>query len=155
MLEKECTFEEAEEAIEDEFGEEEKFIIYDKSRKGFCVRQRKYSDDQLADILKDTLSPVFVAEDGDVLGYAFCVIQETSTPNLQKEKSLYIDDICVDEAARRGGVGSALWDYVNRFAAENGCRRITLNVWCLNPGAMEFYKKMGMEPLKITMEKLI
>lgn len=121
----------------------------------FVLGQRKYSDDQLADILKDTLSPVFVAEDGDVLGYAFCVIQETSTPNLQKEKSLYIDDICVDEAARRGGVGSALWDYVNRFAAENGCRRITLNVWCLNPGAMEFYKKMGMEPLKITMEKLI
>ena len=121
----------------------------------FVLGQRKYSDNQLADILKDTLSPVFVAEDGDVLGYAFCVIQETSTPNLQKEKSLYIDDICVDEAARRGGVGSALWDYVNRFAAENGCRRITLNVWCLNPGAMEFYKKMGMEPLKITMEKLI
>ncbi len=121
----------------------------------FVLGQRKYSNDQLADILKDTLSPVFVAEDGDVLGYAFCVIQETSTPNLQKEKSLYIDDICVDEAARRSGVGTALWDYVNRFAVDNGCRRITLNVWCLNPGAMEFYKKMGMEPLKITMEKLI
>ena len=121
----------------------------------FVLGQRKYNDEQLADILKDSLSPVFVAEEGHVLGYAFCKIEETSTPNLQKEKMLYIDDICVGEAARRRGVGSALWDYVNRFASENGCRRITLNVWCLNPAAMEFYQKLGMEPLKITMEKLI
>ena len=122
----------------------------------FVLGQRKYSDDQLAAILAMNDRPVFVAEEGgDVLGYAFCVVEQTSTPNLQPEKTLYIDDICVDEGCRGRGVGRELYDYVNQFAAEIGCRRITLNVWCLNDGAMEFYKKMGMEPLKITMEKVL
>lgn len=122
----------------------------------FIHGQRKYTDEELKTVLADSSCPVFVAEnEDDVLGYAFCQIENVERHNLRPEKTLYIDDICVDAQARGQKVGTALYDYVNHFAKEEGCRRITLNVWCLNPGAMEFYKKMGMEPLKITMEKML
>lgn len=43
LLENECTIQEAEEAIDDpEYGDDEKLIVYDSSRKGFYVRHRKY-----------------------------------------------------------------------------------------------------------------
>jgi len=122
----------------------------------FIHGQRKYTDSQLEELLPKADRPVFVAiENGEVLGYAFCLIEKVESHNLRPETTLYIDDICVDEAARGKGVGRTLYDYVNQYARDIGCRRITLNVWCLNGGAMEFYKKMGMEPLKIVMEQIL
>lgn len=122
----------------------------------FILGQRKYTDSELEEVLSDASRPVFVAEVDDVVaGYAFCVVESTHRHNLQPEKTLYIDDICVDEAQRCGGIGKALYDYVNQYAKGIGCRRITLNVWEFNKGAMEFYKKMGMEPLKTTMEQIL
>ena len=96
-----------------------------------------------------------MAEDGDVLGYAFCVIQETSTPNLQKEKSLYIDDICVDENARCKGVGSAIYKEILRYAKQRRCHNVTLNVWSFNEDALHFYEKCGLKPQRIFMETVL
>lgn len=122
----------------------------------FIHGQRKYTDEELKQVLSEADSPVFVAEDSaGISGYAFCQIEQVDRHNLRPEKTVYIDDICVDEARRGQKVGTVLYDYVNQYAASIGARRITLNVWCLNAGAMEFYKKMGMEPLKITMEKIL
>ena len=43
----------------------------------FKAGAKKYTDDQLRQILTDGLRPVFVAEkDGSILGYAFCVHQQ-------------------------------------------------------------------------------
>ena len=41
------------------------------------------------------------------------------------------------------------------MARERGCDRVTLNVWSLNTGAMRFYEKCGLSPLKVTMEQKI
>ena len=70
-------------------------------------------------------------------------------------KTLYIDDICVDENARGRHVGKALYDYVINYAKEYGCYNVTLNVWSCNPSALKFYEKMGLVPQKIGMEKII
>ena len=122
----------------------------------FIHGQRKYTDSELKDLLADPARPVFVAEEGgEVLGYAFCVIENTERHNLRAEKTLFIDDICVDETRRGNGIGKALYDYVNQYAREIGCRRITLNVWSFDTGATEFYKKMGMHPLKTVMEQIL
>ena len=86
------------------------------------------------------------------LGYAFCIIETPkATSSLKSVKTLYIDDLCVDETARGAHIGTALYQYVTEFAREIGCQRITLNVWCLNESAMRFYEKRGLSPLKITM----
>ena len=66
------------------------------------------------------------------------------------EKTLYIDDLCVDENKRGQHLGSKLYNYVKDYAKENNYYNLTLNVWELNEPAMKFYQKMGLLPQKTT-----
>ena len=115
---------------------------------------QKYSEEDLAALLQDVTRPIFVGvEDGRMLGYCFCVIEEVKdNPVLRDVKSLYIDDLCVDETIRGKHVGSKLYDHVCHYAREIGCGSVTLNVWCGNDSAMRFYESRGMKPRKIYME---
>ena len=71
-----------------------------------------------------------------VLGYAFCVFQQHLNSNILTDiKTLYIDDLCVDERSRGHHVGSTLYRYVLDFARQSGCHNVTLNVWACNPKA--------------------
>lgn len=118
----------------------------------------KYTENELAGIFADDTTPVFVCVDPEetVLGHAFCQIKELKDHKiLQDVRTLYIDDICVDEAARGQGVGKALYTYVRAFAKKQKCDSVTLNVWACNPTAMRFYEAMGMKPQKIGMEELL
>ena len=118
---------------------------------------RKYTDSQLAQILSDDKRPVFAAfSDGKLAGYAFCVMKESVGDNILTDmKSLYIDDLCVDEAERGKHIGKALYDHVIAFAKKEGCYNVTLNVWTCNEGAMKFYESMNMSPQKICMETIL
>ena len=115
---------------------------------------QKYSEADLAELLKDDTRPIFVGiEEGRMLGYCFCILEEIKNdPVLQDVKSLYIDDLCVDETIRGRHVGSRLYDHVCAYAKSIGCRSVTLNVWCGNDSAMVFYNSRGMKPRKIYME---
>ena len=114
---------------------------------------KKYSDEALLAIFADPQTPVFVYDlDGTVLGYAFCAFQRQEADNLMPVMTLYVDDICVDPAARGQGVGRALFNYVKAFAKEKGCHNITLHVWECNPGAKAFYEALGMVPQYTSME---
>ena len=116
----------------------------------------KYDWQELQALLNDVHKPVFVYDDGLVLGYAFCQITEIRDDLLlQDTKTLYIDDICVDETARGKHVGKALFDYVRDYASSIGCRNITLNVWEGNEAAYCFYENMGMQVQKTTMELVL
>lgn len=118
---------------------------------------KKYTDQELEAILTDPATPVFVAErDGAVAGYAFCVHKQFVNNNhLTDIKTLYIDDLCVDEAARGGHIGRALYEYVLDYAKASGCYNVTLNVWADNGGAVKFYEKLGLRVQKIGMEKIL
>ncbi len=118
----------------------------------------KYTAEQLREIFRDDARPVFVAVDGEdrVLGYAFCVLQRHEDDNVLTDiKTLYIDDLCVDEAVRGGGVGRALYEHALEYARSAGCYNVTLNVWSGNDPAMQFYEKVGMKPQKVGMEKIL
>ena len=119
---------------------------------------RKYTDRQLAEMFQEDDRPVFVAVDEDqkVQGYAFCILQQHPDDNVLTDiKTLYIDDLCVDEKLRGQHIGSALYEYVLRYARETGRYNVTLNVWICNPPAMSFYEKCGMKPQKIGMETIL
>lgn len=89
-------------------------------------------------------------------GYVFCVLQEHSNDNILTDiKTLYIDDLCVEETCREQNIGQRLYEYVLNFAKEEGCYNVTLNVWICNPGAQRFYEKCGLVPQKIGMEKIL
>ena len=124
----------------------------------FKPHAKKYTDEELAAILADDQTPIFVAVDDEeqVLGYAFCIFKQLIGNNILTDiKTLYIDDLCVDEDKRGMHIGRQLYDYVVEFARSQGCYNLTLNVWSCNESAMKFYEKCGFVPQKIGMEKIL
>ena len=123
----------------------------------FIHGTRKYTDKNVLDIISGENSPVYVGViDKEVMAYAFCEIKVSEgTQNLKPLKTLYIDDLCVDEKYRGKGLGTVMYNYVKEQAKEQGCYHLTLNVWHLNQSAVKFYQKLGMSPLKTTMEEIL
>lgn len=117
---------------------------------------KKYTEEELEELIRDSERPIFVAEeDGVILGYAFCIYQTPTAAAMQPVKSLYIDDLCVNENTRGKGVGKALYHHVVEVAEQTGCYNITLNVWACNPSALHFYERCGLTVQKIGMEQII
>jgi ribosomal protein S18 acetylase RimI-like enzyme len=122
----------------------------------FKPHTTKYNEQELEAMLDDDSKPIFVYDEGTVLGYAFCQVIEVKDNQLLEDiKTLYIDDICVDEEARGKHVGKALYEYVRDYAKSIGCNNITLNVWEGNEPALRFYQNMGMQVQKTTMEIIL
>lgn len=118
----------------------------------------KYDADELETIISSEETPVFVCVDeaDNVMGHAFCVHKQLVDDNVLTDvRTLYIDDICVDEKYRGQHVGSELYYEVKKYAKGQGLYNITLNVWTCNPGAMKFYQKMGLLPQKVCMEQIL
>lgn len=119
----------------------------------------KYTDAELELLLACEERPVFAAfteDTGRMLGYAFCMLEVYKGNNIQTDrKTLYIDDICVDEQARGQHVGTALYEHAVAYARQQGCYHVTLNVWECNPDAMTFYQAVGMKPYKTSMEMIL
>ncbi len=124
----------------------------------FKANVKKYTDEELALMIEEDASPIFVAvdENDEVLGYAFCLFQQHINNNILTDiKTLYIDDLCVDESKRGLHIGKQLYEFVIDFARTQGCYNVTLNVWSCNESAMKFYEKCGLMPQKIGMEKIL
>lgn len=134
-------------------------LVHHKGRPDlFKYGAKKYTDDQLKAIIHDDKRPILTAvnENGDVLGYAFCVFQQHEHDNILTDiKTLYIDDLCVDENLRGQHIGKQLYEAVLAYAKENGCYNVTLNVWSLNEPAMKFYEACGLKPQKVGMETIL
>ena len=120
----------------------------------FIPGRRKYDEAALEALLQDRRRPMWVAEEGgSVLGYCLAMVEETAgQANMADRRVLYIDDLCVDEAYRGRGIGSALCREVMAAARAQGFDSVTLNVWTGNDGARRLYEKLGFAPLKTTME---
>lgn len=124
----------------------------------FKFNVKKYTDDELMEIIKDDSKPIFVCvnDDNSIAGYAFCIHKQFVNDNILTDiKTLYIDDLCVDEKIRGKHIGKSLYDYVIDYARENDYYNVTLNVWSCNESAMRFYEKCGLKPQKIGMETIL
>lgn len=124
----------------------------------FKPNSRKYTDSEIIDIIHNEKTPILIAADEEdkVMGYAFCIFQQHINSNIMTDiKTLYIDDLCVDEKLRGKHIGRELYDAVLEFARKSGCYNVTLNVWSCNESAVRFYEKMGLVPQKVGMEKIL
>ena len=68
----------------------------------FKEKGAKYTLDELKDLIADEENPIFVCTDdeGKVLCHCFCRnVEAPERPSTYAYKSLYIDDLCVDEVA--------------------------------------------------------
>ena len=118
----------------------------------------KYDAKQLEEMIGIPEDPIFIypGADGEVKGYLFCQSEEVEESPLRTGiRTLYIDDLCVDENARGEGVGRALYEHVLSYAREKGYYNITLHVWGGNSAAEHFYRKMGMRDQYICMEQVL
>ena len=124
----------------------------------FIPGTTKYSEEELKAILKDEEKPIYVAvnEEDVCIGYAFCQIQEQPfSNNMVPFKSLFIDDLCVDQQIRGQHIGENLFEYVKSEARKLNCYEVTLNVWTGNTSAEKFYEKMGMRTKDSQMEYIL
>lgn len=124
----------------------------------FKANAKKYTDEELLKIIADDKRPIFVAVDDEenILGYSFCVIIKHIDDNILTDiKTLYIDDLCVDENLRGKHIGKSIYEYVISYAKQIGCYNVTLNVWALNESAIKFYERCGLKPQKYGMETIL
>jgi len=87
-------------------------------------------------------------------GYRLCAAFHEDRPvgaigwrivnDLASGRSLYIDDLVADEAARGIGVGRVLMDFARSEAVRQGCNNLRLNSGFQRKGAHAFYEAIGL-----------
>ena len=108
-------------------------------------KQSKFTPAEVENLVAGAETCVFVAESGGRLaGY----IMFTATGD-----TAYVEDICVDPAFRRLGVGKSLMRAVESNAKDKGCAYLLLNVWWGNDGAIDFYRALGMSERSLRLDK--
>ena len=120
---------------------------------GFCDELRDY----VHAIWEDPRKEIVVAQcDGTVCGIAILNhIFRPENPFMYERDFLDIDEFCVDEAFRRRGVAAAMVRFIRDFAREKGFRRIELNMWTFNHGALAFYETAGFKTYRKYMEMFL
>ena len=133
-------------------------LVHHKGRPDLFRVGRKYSEEELKELLKLEDRPILVSvdENDEVMGYCFCILQQHKDNSVLSDiKTLYIDDLCVDENMRGRHVGKELYEAALALARALGCYNLTLNVWSCNSSALRFYEAQGLVPQKIGMEKIL
>ena len=133
-------------------------LVHHEGRPDLFGVGTKYNEEELRLLLSDKKRPILVAADEKdrVLGYSFCILQRyVDHPVMTDVKTLYIDDLCVDESARGQKIGKLLYEASLDLARTLGCYNLTLNVWSCNESALRFYRACGLVPQKIGMEVIL
>ncbi len=87
-----------------------------------------------------------------VIGYAgdepagFAVFFQTFSTFLGLP-GMYLEDLFVEPAYRRQGLGEALLAHLAKIAVERGCGRVEWSVLGWNELAIGFYQKLGARPM--------
>ena len=114
--------------------------------------------DELKDFIytirDDPQKEIVVAElDGLVVGFAVLNhIVRPENPYMLERDYLDVDEFAVDEAYRRRGIAAAMIRFIRDYAAEKGSRRLELNMWEFNRGALAFYEAAGFTTYRRYME---
>ena len=115
----------------------------------FPDRFKDTNPDQVAgwflSVLKNDNHRTLIAFEGkEPVGYIVLKIKDRGAHAFCKaHKLLYVDQISVSCDYRNKGVGKALIDAARAVAAEDGIRRIELDVWTENTDAKQFFASQG------------
>ena len=124
--------------------------VPDVFKPGFCDELRDF----LYVIWKNPQQEIVIAElEGKVCGFAVLNhINKPENPFMFERDFLDIDEFCVDENFRRQGVASAMIRFILDFVKEKGFKRLELNMWEFNRGALAFYEAAGFSTFRRYME---
>jgi len=99
------------------------------------------------ELLADPTVTIFIAEEaGESVGYVLCkLIERPENPFTFAARTLLVDQISVNPAARGRGVGAALMRQAELLAKELVVQRIQLHSWDFNINAHAFFEKLGFQ----------
>lgn len=125
----------------------DKFVIPDDAE---CEKRiRKYLN-------TDSFFGVICHEDGGIIdGYASYLTITATSDAIKAGGFLVIANLVVAEGSRRKGIGTELLNRLFGLAKELHCATVTLDTLPENAAALSFYKKMGLVPSSIHLEKRI
>ncbi len=124
----------------------------------FKAKGQKFTEEDLAKMIDDDLNPIYVYEDENkaVVGHCFCeIIDRPESPNAYPCKTMFIEDLCIDENCRGQHVGREMYEFVKQYAKEHGFNNVALHAWACNPNAVGFYEHLGMQIQQYTMEEIL
>lgn len=125
----------------------------DVFKPGFGPQLRDY----INVIFSDESQKIVVAErDGVIRGFAVLHhINKPENPFMYERDFLDIDEFGVDENARRQGVAMEMIAFIRDYAKAQGFKRLELNMWEFNRGALAFYEAAGFSTYRRYMEMFL
>ena len=106
-------------------------------------------------LLEDEAACILLAERaGKVVGLINVSLRESPPLSFLVPRRMgSVDDLVVDGAARRSGVGRALMAEAETWARERGASAMELNVYDFNADAIDFYQELGYRTLSRRLHK--
>lgn len=124
------------------------YMHYNQRKDIFSNKETEDLKNNLIDLLENPNEILFVIEKNkNIIGYAALQIKDKTT------KSIWLDEIIIDDNYKNNGYGKRLIDEISKFAKENECQRIELNCWSFNDGALKFYDKLGFKQQRVILER--
>ena len=113
--------------------------------------------DFIYDIWNDPEQKIVVADvDGIICGFAIVHhIYKAENPFMHERDFIDVDEFCVDESFRRQGVATEMIHFIKEYTKEKGFKRLELNMWEFNQGALEFYEAVGFKTFRRYMELFV
>lgn len=95
-------------------------------------------------IKQDDTAVIVCEREEEILGFAMLHERHRpETPYGVARDYLEVEEFGVDSAVQRQGIGQELMDWIKKHAAERGFKRVELNMWSFNAGALAFYEHEG------------
>lgn len=109
------------------------------------LRPREYLQQEL----KRPHQAILVAEQENVLvGVITIKLYDTPvSPFMVQSRRAYVEDLVVDQAQQRQGIGRQLMKEAAAWARKQGATQILLTVWTGNNDAEIFYHRLGYQPV--------
>ena len=109
------------------------------------------------DIWNDPEQEIVVADaDGIICGFAVVHhIYKAENPFMFERDFIDVDELCVAERFRRQGIATEIITFIKDYTKEKGFKRIELNMWEFNQGALEFYEAVGFNTYRRYMELFV
>ena len=106
-----------------------------------------------AERLIDPKCAIGIAEaDGVPVGYVWFELQVRPETPFTRPR-IYVHHVSVAPEARRRGIATALFQFVEQRAASENFREIALDTWAANLDAQRFFGSLGFVPLRIGLRK--
>ncbi len=120
----------------------------------FCMTEELFPEAVFLELI--AARSLYVAKLGGLIaGYALVYIRKAEAPGSVARKIMELEQICVDPALQRQGIGTEIMTDLHALARAFGCTDLQLTVYPQNDAAIAFYEKCGFTIRYIGMQRKV